>query len=527
MGNDNGLYELKKEGSDFYLDIKDRDQDPHIVVEALKADGIFLSLERVKDIIEGESDGLEKISPYEDFDPVKVKISEDRMKAWIRLCPATLKAGVDMDMISRALDSAGVKEGIKRDLLAGMAEQGNFVSDEWIEAASGTPSRESVDAKIEVVAEGKQKKQDNENTAQVDLKDLELITNVKEGQLLVRKIPPIEGADGMDVTGREIKVASPKDVPLRGGHNTRLSDDSLELYSTAAGYFVSEGNKFSVEKKYEVKGDVDYSTGNLECYGSINIYGSVKNDFNVHAHEVLEIAGVVEGAHLFSGEDMILKSSVRGMGKGTIDCGGNLYAEYMDQCTVTVAGDLHFKRGLMHCEVETEGRISLTEGGKGVIAGGSVKSGTEVHCNILGTRMGTKTIINVGVSPKLIDRKNTMIEKNRELEKKKNTIEKNLSYLSRIANYSGLTMKQKDLVQEHMKLRSVIDEKIVTIEELLEKIEIIMDNAKKKGTVKVYGVCHPGVKVTIGKETMVMQDTMEEISFIASSDGIKIIPLSS
>jgi uncharacterized protein (DUF342 family) len=88
-------------------------------------------------------------------------------------------------------------------------------------------------------------------------------------------------------------------------------------------------------------------------------------------------------------------------------------------------------------------------------------------------------------------------------------------------------MKQKDLVQEHMKLRSVIDEKIVTIEELLEKIEIIMDNAKKKGTVKVYGVCHPGVKVTIGKETMVMQDTMEEISFIASSDGIKIIPLSS
>lgn len=517
-------FEVKKEAGQVWLKITNKDINPHPILESLRDKGATVSLEQVENVLSSPTGKWVSISGAERKE-IEISISPDRMRADIRLNISADKSLPAGEEIRKILKEQGVTFGIQEDKIEALLRQGPSIPGKWLEIARGKPPRDGVDASFKVLVDTDRKGPlHSADEAQVDLKDLGMINNVEEDQLIVTKTPLEREEDGMSVTGEVLKAKKARDLTLRAGPNTRLTENGLELIATAGGHLLRKGNIFSVEKVFQVHGDVDYSTGNLESSGSIGITGSVKDDFSVNAAENLEVRGVVEGAYLSSGMDMILRSSVRGMGKGIIRCGNDLHAEYMDQCRIRTGGDLLFKKALMHCDVETEGAIRIIPGGKGVIAGGTLRAGTEIECTTLGTRMGTKTHLQVGVSPRLMDQKKDLQEKIMELKGKERALEKNILYLSKTLSEKGLTPEQKALAAKYLELRPVLQDQIKRMKDLQLEIDEAIDRAKLRGCIKVRGCCYPGVSISIRKDTFLVRDTLQEVCFLYR-DG-RIVPLS-
>ncbi len=518
-------YELKKESGEIFLRVLDADTNPHIILESLADKGIAVSFEKVKGAIAGASGQWTLITGKGDK-KIQVRISPDHMKAEIFLDFSESDGMPGMDEIRKALEENGVIEGLDEELLNKIPEKGAALSWKWIEIARGKPSRDGIDASLNVLVDtGRNTPLNSDDAVQVDLKNLGIINSIREKQLIAVKTPLQEGLDGMDVTGKSVKSRKAKDITIKAGPNTSLSEDGLELTATAGGHLLRDGNRFSVETVFQVRGDIDYGTGNLECFGSIIVSGSVRDHFSLKAHENIEIMGVVEGAYLSAGKDMTLRSSVRGMGSGFIECGNDLNAEYMDQCRIKTGRNLFFKKALMHCEVEAEGAIRLVEGGKGLIAGGILRAGLEIECTSLGSRIGTKTSLLVGISPKLIAQKKDLLNKKLDLMAKVKTLEKNIFYLSKTLKERGLNDNQKTLATRFLELRPVLQEQLARIEALQQEIDQTIDRAKLQGTVKVRGICYPGVAVSIRQDTLLLRETLEEVQFVYQNGRVKIVSL--
>jgi len=516
-------FEVREESGELFLKVADKNVSPMVILEALKEKGLAVSLDDVKRLLNNSIGDWQSVGIV--GKRVKVRVSEDKLKAEVYLEPTIRKLSPEdiKKEVIHSLEEAGVVFGIKEEVLELLSSGEENLLSHWVVVAEGIPPEESQNAKIDVLVKIAEKGlQDLENEMTVDFKSLGFIPNVKKGTLIARKIPPKEGKEGKDVFGNSIKVKKPKDINLKAGPNTELSQDGLEIKATANGFIIKEGNKFTVETLLVVRGDVDYSTGNIECLGSVHVTGGVKEDFSVIAGETLEINGVVEGAFLKSGKDMRLHSSVRGMERGSIDCGGNLYLEYADQCKIISGGGLYFKRALMHCEIEVEGSVHLVEGGKGVIAGGKLYSGGDVECNVLGSKVGTNTVVNLGVSPRLINQHQVLFSKKETLESKISTVKKNIRYLTKLAEEGKLDQKKKLLAINFVKLLEELEQKHEEVESLLLKVEELLKKAKSKGHIIVRGVCYPGVTVIIRHERYQVREELEGIKFFYKDGEIKI-----
>ncbi|MFP4481830.1 MAG: DUF342 domain-containing protein [Thermovirgaceae bacterium] len=518
-------YELQKTESGWFVKGLLREENIDEFLKTLREKGASPCDEKVRELTGRDLSDWIPVPVEEEACPVEVRISSDKMTAEVLLSNGEKDPPEKrFEQAKAALEKAGVTTGVDEAILKeAVAER----RDEWVPVAFGTPVKDGVDAWFDVLVDLTQhgpSGSESEN-GHVDHRDLRIINNVTKGQELVRKTPAVEGEDGVDVTGKILRAKRPKDTRIVSGSYTSLSEDGLVLVATEDGHLEREGNKFSVYPVYEHKGDVDYSSGNLEAVGGIVVHGSVKEDFSVSAGKTLEVHGVVERAFLSSGKDMTLTSSARGMNHGTLKSGGSILAEYVDQCFIKAAKDVIFRRALMHCDVEAGLAVRHTEGGKGLIAGGTVKAGSEVECLILGSEMETRTVLHVGVSPGLLRKKEKLVANLDELEEKLGTIEKNLKYLTRVMKEKGLDERQKALALKFVELRKSVSTQIEKLKGVLGEIEKTIDAIKHKGCVKVWELCHPGVSVTIRGETYLVRETVERVRFIYKEGKVRMLSL--
>src|SRR5690606_25436793 len=124
------------------------------------------------------------------------------------------------------------------------------------------------------------------------------------------------------------------------------------------------GDKINVFATYEVKADVDISTGNISFIGNVLVRGNVLSGFKVEAGGNVEVWGVVEGATIQAGNDIILRRGMQGMGKGILISGGDIVARYIENSTIEARRDIK-SEAIMHSHVICGRKLELT-GRKGL-----------------------------------------------------------------------------------------------------------------------------------------------------------------
>lgn len=390
-----------------------------------------------------------------------------------------------------------------------------------IVVAKGKEPRQGSDAKIEYFFNVDLKvKPTLKDDGSVDFFNLNTINHCNKDDLLARLIPEDVGEAGSDVLGEKIKPRDVRRAYLKFGKNIRLGEEGLEIYSEVNGHVTLVDDKVFVADVFEVE-NVDNSTGNIEYEGSVQINGNVCENFSVKSKGNVEIRGVVEGAYVEAGGDIIIARGMNGMGKGTLKAGGNIVSKFLENVKSATADGYISTESILHSTVMARTEVTV-DGRRGFITGGKVCAGNMIKVKTLGTSMGADTIVEVGTDPGIKVRYQELQKSVMEINKILRSIQPIIDAGNqKIAKGIRMEPDQLKYVLSLMKLRDAKNAQLQKESEEMNEIQVEL-GLMANGQVVVTGEVFPGTKIVIGDTSMVVKSSVQYCRFIKEQGDVKM-----
>ena len=253
-----------------------------------------------------------------------VKISDDRMEAVARFYPPSSNGGSYRDKgdVIDDLRFHKITYGYDEAVIEKYMQNRSYCTD--IVIARGTAPIHGTDAVITYYFNTDLKTRPSRNEdGSVDFFHLNTINHCKTGDVLASLKKAEEGVNGTTVYGEVIRPRTIKHLVLKHGRNIEVSEDGCEMRSLINGHVCLTDDKVFVSDVYEVE-NVGTATGNIESEGSVQVNGNVQAGFEIRAKGNVEVRGVVEGAVIEAGGDIIIARGMNGMGKGILRAGGRV-----------------------------------------------------------------------------------------------------------------------------------------------------------------------------------------------------------
>jgi uncharacterized protein (DUF342 family) len=179
---------------------------------------------------------------------------------------------------------------------------------------------------------------------------------------------------------------------------------------------------------------------------------------------------------------------------------------------------------IMHCNVYCGGKVEV-KSRRGQIVGGNILARDEVYAKNIGTTLGTKTYLTVGVDKFTREKLEHITYLVSVSEEKTKKLQQSMNHLESICKKEGnLTDEQKDL-------RSKIENALLSLEERVEELEFEKEtlesllHKRKKGIVRAYQTIYSGVHVTIRSVNYHVKSDIIASSLTLENDKVRISPL--
>lgn len=426
----------------------------------------------------------------------RVLIEKNRLSAKIELIEKSEEdLSLTYEELIRFLNEEKIIFGIKEDVVKEISTQPLSFSYPII-VAEGFPPKEGVDAYLldEVQSEKREKRE------KFNFRNVIQIPSVKAGQTLATIIPPTPGTTGTDVTGRMIPAKNGKPLKIRPGKNVILNGSTF--YSTSDGQLSLTDKMISVNPVYEVNGDLDLKTGNIDFIGNVVIRGNVPSGYEVKAGGDIKIFGLVEAAAIYAEGNIVISGGVSGSHKGSLIANGNIQAAYLNQADVQAEQDVFVENSILHSKIQAGGSLYCR---KALIIGGVLSVGRDLHIKEVGNRLFTKTDIRAGADLQLVEKENELHKEKKELNenlKKLVNIEQKLLQIGKIKG--ALSEDHKAIILKQRVTKDHINQRLKEIDEEIERLAIEM-NEKHDSSIYIYENVFPNTTLHFGKYAMQIQ----------------------
>lgn len=420
--------------------------------------------------------------------------------------------------ILRELGYIGVKYGIDEKMIDDFIANPNYCTNYVI--ARGKPVVQGKDARIEYCFHTDRKARPKRNEdGSVDFHQLNNISHIKEGDVLAKLIPADMGKSGMNIRGQEVKPRKVEQKRFQYGKNISVSEDGLSLISQVNGHAVLEGESVFVSNVFDVPGDVDNSTGDIQYEGNVLVHGTVKTGFRIEASGDVEVLGAVEGAVIKAGGQIILHHGMQGMKKGMLEAEGNIIARFIESATVTTSGFVEVD-SIIQSQVSAKEEI-VVNGSKGFIIGGVVRSFSTVSAKTIGSPMGISTVVSAGTDPALKDRAKEITE---QLKKETEQLKQIAALVDMYQKKQKAGKLSKDNIPLYIKAvenLKALKEQNVNLNSELEELNRQMDE-NKNACIKVLQDIFPGVRIIISEEQMLVNQVLSHCRFVKEEGTIRM-----
>lgn len=458
----------------------------------------------------------------------KLEITRDGMEAYITLINEDflnnrgLEVNIDKDekimaIVKEIKDI--IKVGLMEDQLIGVLNNESYgekvLIAEGIKAIDGKDGYVKYNFELDKKATPKVK-----NDGTVDYRELDIINNVKKGDVLAELIPAKDGKDGYRVTGEIIKYKPGKPPYIKYGKNIELLEDGKTLVSKIDGLVELKGNRLIVSELFEVK-NVNNETGNIYFNGAVLVRENALNGFQIKADGDVEVRGVVEGAYIENKGDVIIRQGIQGYNRPTIQTKGNITTKFVENAIINAGGNI-MAEAIMHSQIACKGNINLI-GKRGLIVGGICRAGKEIKAKTIGSSMATSTILEVGTDPYALERKEKLKQELEIAEDNLDKITKSLNLLENLKKANRLDGEKTQMYLRLLKTRNMLLEKLRDNKKEYEELDKIIANLSR-GIVKVSETIYPGVKIIIGNSNYFVRDEMKRCTFYREEGEIKIGP---
>jgi len=451
---------------------------------------------------------------------VEVSLSPDEMRAYVTLVEPDGGEGITASKLIDALKQQGVVYGIKNDVIDSLEKYPIY--NQMICIAEGAPPIDGKDGKVEYKFDiSKQRKPTILENGKVDYRELNLVQSVKRGEILCILIPPEPGKKGMTVTGKELKCRDGKHVRMPKGRNVIISDDGTMLLANIDGQVEFSDEKVNVFATYEVKADVDNSTGNISFVGNVLVRGNVLSGFKVEAGGNVEVWGVVEGAVINAGGDIILRRGMQGMGKGILTSGGDIVARYIENSTIKAKRDIK-SEAIMHSHVTCGNKLQLG-GRKGLLVGGTCRVGREIEAKVIGSALSVFTDVEVGLDPQVREEYKELRE---EIAKSAESIKKAeqvINILKKLETAGMLTDDKREMLERSIRTKVFHDSKLLELNDRRRELEELM-RQENAGRIRCTDFVYPGTKISMGTASMFVKETLRYCVIYRDGADIRWVP---
>lgn len=275
---------------------------------------------------------------------------------------------------------------------------------------------------------------------------------VKEGELLVSLHHPVDGVPGLNVFGNEIPTSKPTKVKLRSGKNVITSEENgLVSYTATCNGRVRYGDGIvAVDDVYNIKGDVNLSTGNIVHTGAVMIQGDIGIGARLEVDGDIIVKGMLEPCNINCGGSLTVAGGIVGDEDHRIEIAGDLVARYITEAEIEVHGNILVGNEISHSRISALGKIQVPSGR---IAGGNTCALKGIRLSEAGASGSAVTHLTAGIDFTLKAKMFLLNEKVIKLEEAQEKIE--------IAQAKGL--RKKHPTDDEQKTLNFFKRKLTTI----------------------------------------------------------------
>ncbi len=443
---------------------------------------------------------------------VESYISEGGLVASIRIIPSSAEVRyLAAEDLLEHLKSEGITFGVMTDAVEQLAQK--KITNQWVVIARGIKPEEGRNGYIRFhFDKDRTKARIQEDAAgKVNLRDLNLIQNVKKGDILCEVVGPQAGKSGLSVKNEEMPSKEGAHAKMPGGTNISYSADRTQMFAGMDGLVRWADNAVIVDPVYTVH-DVDASVGNIRFNGSVVVQGEVGDGYEIHAGEDITIATTVGRVVLEAGGTIRIAGGVLGQEKAVITANGNIHARFIQDAHVKSEKDIIVNDYIRNSMVSAIGPVVIKNSG-GFIATSKVSSDCWIYSNTVGQEdAGAETELSIGHSPVLHQEQVRIKE---EIESKTQDFLKFQSSLAKLRvmkSTSELTRQQEMLYEKILDtmetLRGSLIQQNSKITEIIEKIQ-----RTYQGNIYIEGTIHDRTTLRIGMASRTITGAMSRVHF--------------
>jgi hypothetical protein len=454
---------------------------------------------------------------------IAVNITENKLEAYIRFLKLDGNIQLKVSDLEEYLHQHGIKYGIRRDVLAQIAENPAKFKQASVLVAAGDPPQNGRDGEIRLLVDmdGKIKPMELEDGT-VDFREIRTLNNVQKGQPLAERIPPTEGVPGRAVTGDVIAARNGKEAMFKVGKNVVVNLEKTMLYAAIDGLLTkTDIDKLNVFPVYEVNGDVDYSVGNIDFNGTVVIRGNVLPGFKVKAAGDIRVIGGVEAGELEAGGSIEITGGILGQNKAYVRAGKLVKSSFIQDARVEAMEDVIVSQSIMHSQIRAGFKV-VCHGAKGLIVGGVIQAGEKVKARTIGNTTSTPTSIEVGMQPELRQELYALRARYLELKTNLDKTEKALALLDQMALTGQLSPDKMAMRSKLSATKRAAQNEMEQTKERMMEIEIALEDSFQ-ATVEVTSTVYAGTKIVIGRYTRFIKDSVRAVRFCVREGEIAMV----
>ena len=367
------------------------------VLSENQRDAILKTQKRFEKIIPAEQktpdvpDGKEQTQTLAEFN---LAVSQDKLNAFISV-NGKGSGTIPVDAIKNFLQIKGIEYGIIDDAQIAEYLKNLDSKKEPLKIAEGRPPESGKDADIKYCFETDPLKVGAiKKGGAIDFKDRGDIPHVKEGDVLVEKIPVAEGRPGKDVYGNTIPPKKSYDTKLKNGKGTKISDDRFKIIAKIEGIpEISAMGKVYVSPQLKISGDIGLKTGHVDFEGKIEVSQGIQNGFRVTGNSLT--AKEILKAEIDMTGDIVVYGGIMG---ATIKTGGNIRAMYVRDSRIEAYGDVVIEKEVIDSKVDTSGACIVN---RGPILSSTVAAKKGITAVTIGSDISKPCKLMVGVDERI------------------------------------------------------------------------------------------------------------------------------
>jgi len=453
-----------------------------------------------------------------------IKVSPDDMYLYLEIDPK------DISLINALREKwKKIKTHLRENKIFGILDDPDFV-DNMLIIAKGVPPKNPIPEKIEIFEKFMRVLQKDSNLKKIceevseeeaeDLRDLcQSIVCAKKDEVIGRWFPSIPGVPGVNIWGDPIEPPPLSEKPpFTLGKNLFIDEKDNLIKAKVSGVVLVEKNVIEVYPEYTLKGDVDFSTGNVYFTGKkLTIQGDIKFGFKVICEGELELQGATENkVYIEVNGTFICQGIVRGEDT-TVKVKGYAEIKAVEFAKLEIEGNLTITNYLIFSKCTVYGNLTVTSG-KGIIYGGEVKCSGNIEVKILGNETHTPTKVFAGYNPELMEPYKKALKEEMTIKETLEKLEQGIKLGKKLKKYGTLSEEKEKILLKLQEEAEKCYRHLEKIKENLNNLKILIAEYKSK-TIRILDKVYAGVTLGITDITYTLnEDKTGPVTFYLEAD---------